>query len=144
VRSGRGVMVTRRLISVAAMVATGGCYFHSSVLEARPESGSLVMVTLTTDSNPHLWALLGAEAHVVEGRVMPASSDTLMLAVRRVTRLDGHDEPWHGEPVGLPRSSVVRVERRWLSIPATTALVGGVLAGLVVAAEAVKKPPVQH
>lgn len=121
-----------------------GCYFHSVVHEASPEPGSTVMVTLSQDSDPRLDGLIGSHAYIVDGQVLPSPPDSLALALKHVQRLGGHVEPWHGEHIAFPKSSVVGIERRRLSVPATAALVGGIMTGLVALGKAVGKPPVMH
>ena len=134
----------RPCLLAATLMVTGGCYFHSVVHESSPEPGTVVMVTLSQDSDPRLAALIGSNAYVVDGRVLPSTPDSLALALRHVQRSGGHLEPWHGEHVAFPKTSVRGVERRRLSVPATMGLVGGVMAGLVLLGKAVAKPPVLH
>jgi hypothetical protein len=134
----------RCCVLACALILTIGCYFHSVVHESSPEPGSLVTVTLSQDSDPRLSALIGSNAYIVEGRVIPSTPDSLALALRHVQRLGGHVEPWHGEHVAFPKNEVRGVERRWLSVPATALLVGSVMTGLVLAGKAVAKPPVLH
>ena len=134
----------RSCLLAATLIVVSGCYFRAEVHDFTPEPGTAVRVTLTADSNPGLWSVLGRMPHIVEGHVLSGGADTLALALSHVERFDGHGEPWHGERVGVPRSSVVRIERRWLSLPATVGLVGGVMVGLVLAGKAVARPPVLH
>jgi hypothetical protein len=134
----------RCCVLAGALILTIGCYFHSVLHESYPEPGSLVTVTLSQDSDPRLSALIGSNAYIVEGRVIPSTPDSLALALRHVQCIGGHVEPWHGEHVAFPKSEVRGVERRWLSVPATALLVGGVMTGLVLAGKAVAKPPVLH
>ena len=134
----------RSCMLAATLMAIGGCYFHSVVHESSPEPGTVVMVTLSQDSDPRLASLIGSNAYVVDGRVLPSTPDSLALALRHVQRLGGYVEPWHGEHVAFPKTSVRGVERRRLSVPATMGLVGGVMTGLVLLGKAVAKPPVMH
>ena len=134
----------RSWLIAGTLILCIGCYFHSVVNDASPKPGSTVVVTLSQDSDPRLAALIGPNAYLVEGHVLPSAPDSLALALKHVTRLGGHVEPWHGEHVAFPRSMVVGVERRRLSVPATAALVGGVMTGLVALGKAVAKQPVMH
>lgn len=134
----------RSCLLAATLMVTGGCYFHSVVHESSPAPGTVVMVTLSQDSDPRLASLIGSNAYVVDGRVLPSTPDSLALALRHVQRLGGRVEPWHGEHVAFPKTSVRGVERRRLSVPATLGLVGGVMTGLVLLGKAVAKPPVMH
>lgn len=134
----------RLCLIACALFLCVGCYFHSVVREASPEPGSAVLVTLSQDSDPRLITLIGSNAYTVDGRVLPSTRDSLTLALSHVTRVGGHVEPWHGEHIAFPKTMVLGVERRRLSVPATAALVGGVMVGLAALGKAVAKQPVMH
>lgn len=134
----------RLCLIACTLILSVGCYFHSVVSDASPKLGSTVLVTLSRDSDPRLITLIGSNAYTVDGHVLPSTPDSLALALSHVTRLGGHVEPWHGEHVAFPKSMVVGVERRRLSVPATAGLVGGVMIGLAALGKAVAKQPVMH
>jgi hypothetical protein len=134
----------RWCLIACTLILSVGCYFHSVVSDASPKPGSTVLVKLSQDSDPRLTALIGPNAYFVDGHVLKSTSDSLALALSHVQRLGGHVEPWHGEHVAFPRSIVAGVERRRLSVPATAALVGGIMTGLVALGKVVAKQPVMR
>ena len=134
----------RCCLIACSLILSVGCYFHSVVSDASPKPGLRVLVTLSRDSDPRLITLIGSNAYTVDGHVLPSTSDSLALALSHVTRVGGHVEPWHGEHVAFPKSMVVGVERRRLSVPATAGLVGGIMIGLAALGKAVAKQPVMH
>jgi len=131
------------IVVTAAAAVSSGCYFRRSMHDA-PTPNSSVTVTLTADGTEALSDPLGPGARALDGRVLPSGSDTVALAVHRVTRIDGRIEQWKGEHVAFPRRAVDRVERRWFSPLATAAVVGGSVTGLVLAANMAGRAPVLH
>jgi len=135
----------RWLIAVTAAVGvSSGCYFHRAMLDEPPVPNTSVTLTLTSDGAETLSDPLGPGARELDGRLLPSAPDTVALAVYRMTRVGGRIEPWKGEHVAMPRRAVARLERRWFSPFATAAVVGGVVTGLVLAAQVAGRAPVLH
>jgi|SRR6266550_2352992 len=133
------MLVHRWFIAVTAAAAvSSGCYFHRAILDPVPVPNTSVTVTLTHDGQEHLSGLLGPGARALDGRVLPSSPDTIALAVYRIRRVTGRIEEWKGEHVAVPQRSAARVEERRFSAPVTTAVVGGAVLGLALAAELIK------
>lgn len=128
----------RLLAALTAATVVSGCYFHRAILDPVPVPNTSVTVTLTHDGQEQLSGLLGPGARALDGRVLASSPDTIALAVYRVRRVDGRIEQWEGRHVALPQRSAARVEERRFSAPVTTAIVGGAVLGLVLAAELIK------
>jgi len=128
----------RLLAALTTATVASGCYFHRAILDPVPVPNTSVTVTLTHDGQEQLSGLLGPGARDLDGRVLPSSPDTIALAVYRIRRVTGRVEEWKGEHVAVPQRSAARVEERRFSVPVTTAVVGGAVIGLVLAAELIK------
>ena len=128
-------------VFAAATFIWTGCYFHTAFRGLSANPGATVEVTLTPWGSDSLAPRLGVGAHAVDGRVVSSGSDTLALAVSRVLLTSGKIQPWLQERVALPHDAIASVEGRRFSAPATVLLAGGALAGLIIVAKAVKKPP---
>lgn len=118
----------------AVTVVSSGCYVHRVIVDSSPAPNTSVTITLTSDGTSELSGALGPGARAVDGRVLPSAPDTIALAVHRVRRVGGRIEDWKGEHVSVPRPAVAGVEARLLSAPATGAVVGGAVVGLVLVA----------
>ncbi len=125
----------------AATFIWTSCYFHTAFRGLSANPGKTVEVTLTPWGSDSLAPRLGVDVHAVDGRVVPSGPDTLALAVSRVLLVSGKMQPWLQERVALPHDAIARVEGRRFSAPATMLLAGGAVAGLIIAAKAVRKPP---
>jgi hypothetical protein len=112
------------------------CYSYKHAGSAdvvEPANGSHIQVRLTQDGAVSLAQRIGANAVTVEGEVLAAGADSLLLAVREVEHAGQATITWNGEKIGIPRGAIASVGQRRLSIGAT-ALLGGLAAGTVIAA----------
>jgi hypothetical protein len=94
------------------------------LLDLRPRAGSCAghqrhchpAPTARAQGSPQL----GSDALVLEGRLLPSTPDSLVIAASHVARLGERGEMWRGERVALPLQFVARVQRRRVSVPRTT------------------------
>ncbi|HET6779437.1 MAG TPA: hypothetical protein VFH26_11145 [Gemmatimonadales bacterium] len=103
------------------------CYTYRPLSTPEPTPGARVSAQLTTEGSRDLTSQIGPEVLHVEGNVLRTDSAGMELKVQEVESYRGIRSDWHGEMVRLPRTAVVGVQERRLSVGGTT-LMGGVLA----------------
>lgn len=118
------------LFSLTLIAAVAGCYESVPVQTAVPKAGSEVEVRLTDTGRSSLREVVGPGAATVRGHYQTSPDDSLRLSVLGVTRLNGQEDFWKGEPVGLSRSDIALLSERRMSKPKTGAVL--VLSALAV------------
>ena len=110
-----------------------GCYQTVPLVSPTPRAGAEIEVRLTDRGSSTLRELVGAGATTVRGHYEGESADTLRLAVLGVTRRNGQEDFWKGEPVGLLKSDIATLGERRISTARTSVVValGAVAAFLV-------------
>ncbi|HXQ28276.1 MAG TPA: hypothetical protein VN848_03315 [Gemmatimonadales bacterium] len=98
------------------ILATAGCYNFDPVPQTGPQSGSVVITTLTDQGSLDLGRYLGPQVAAVVGRVQRLNGDDIVLSVSSVRNHDGIEHFWKGETVTLPRPDIASVDIRKLSI----------------------------
>jgi len=88
-----------------------------------------VRLTLSDSGGNAAYGPLGSSLRQIEGRTTAVNDSSVRMLVTGVTRKTGYDESWGGDPVAVPRSYIVSVEKRKLSVPRTLATIGAVIAG---------------
>ena len=126
--------MTRRF-AIASLVFLGGCYGYYPPDTPAPV-GKSVEVTLTDSGSFALARQIGPSAAAINGRLTSDSASALILSVTGVRQRDGNEVDWKGERVLVPRPLVVKLEERRFSRGRTTLFVGSVVAGLLVARQA--------
>ena len=114
-------MAASRLSAALTLVLTG-CYVSVPVESTVPRAGSEVEVRLTDTGRSSLREIVGPGAATVRGHFRESPKDSLQLSVLGVTRLNGQEDFWRGEPVGLSRSDIAVLSERRLSKPKTGAV----------------------
>ena len=133
-----------RGVCALGMILLTGCYYRTRFGPDGPPVGSSVRVTLTPAASRSLTDVIGDRVHVLDGRTVRGSRDSLSIAVTRIGRFDDSGVKWNGETVTLPRVDVLAVERRELSAPMTALMVGSALMATVLAAKALGKPVINY
>ena len=118
----------------ALLVVLTGCYESVPVQTATPRAGSEVEVRLTDTGRSSLREVVGPGAATVRGHFQESPKDSLKLSVLGVTRLNGQEDFWKGEPVGFSKSDIAVLSERRISKPKT----GAVLALSAIAVSLVK------
>jgi len=127
--------VMRRLTRSSAtfllglLLATGACQQYVELGVPTPVANTDVRLTLSDSGGNAAYGPLGSSLRQIEGRATSVSDSSIRMLVTGVTRKTGYDESWGGDPVAVPRSYIVSVEKRTLSVPRTLATVGAVIAG---------------
>lgn len=114
-------MAPRRLSPLLIVILTG-CYESIPVGTMSPRAGSEVEVRLTDTGRSSLREVVGPGAEIVRGHYQSSPTDSLRLSVLGVTRLNGQEDFWKGEPVGFSRSDIALVSERRISKPKTGAV----------------------
>jgi hypothetical protein len=107
-----------------------GCYSYRPLATTNPEPGTSLGVTLTDAGSVELGRYLGSDTFIVRGRLVRADEGGLVLAVASVETKRGDWNPWSGETVTLPASTIASVEVRQFAKGRTMLLAGVGVAGL--------------
>ena len=126
-------IVRRRAAGLLVPWLLSACHGYAASSPVTVPTNEPVRVQLTDRATADLAAALGPSAHLVRGRLTERGDSTLTLHVSSVTRYDGIEESWRGEPVRVPFAAVARLEREQLSRTRSGLLVGGVAAALALA-----------
>jgi len=130
----RTLIVRRRAVGLLVPWLLSACHGYAASSPATVPTNAPVRVQLTDRATVDLAGALGPSVHLVRGRLTERGDSTLTLHVSSVTRYDGTEESWRGEPVRVPLAAVARLEREQLSRARSGLLVGGVAAALALAA----------
>jgi hypothetical protein len=125
-------MTARRFVPLLIVILTG-CYESVPVGTLPPKAGSEVEVRLTDTGRSSLREVVGPGATSVRGHYQAGPTDSLRLSVLGVTRLNGQEDFWKGEPVGFSRSDIAVLSERRISKPKTGAVLAlsAIAVGLV-------------
>ena len=113
--------------------ALTACHGYESYPPTAVPTDAPVRVELTDRAAVDLAAALGPRARLVHGRVAERGDSAVTLRVSSITRRDGVEESWRGEPVRVPIAGVARFERERLSPTRSGLLAGGIAAALALA-----------
>ena len=129
----RSFLVRRRAAALLVPWAVTACHGYESYSPTAVPTDAPVRVELTDRAAVDLAASLGPRTRLVHGRVAERSDSVLTLRVSSITRRDGVEESWRGEPVRVPLAGVARFERERLSPTRTGLFAAGVAAVLALA-----------
>ena len=131
-RAARGAAA--RFAPLAGLVLLGGCYTFVSAAPETVPAGARVRVALTEPGAAALASTVGASVRGVEGNLLRAGGDTLVVRADRLLTTAGVDVQWAGGQLNIPGPWRGGLDRRRLATGRTAALVAGgavVSAGLV-------------
>jgi len=114
---------------LALLLAAGACQQYVELGVPAPPANMDVRLTLSDSGGNAAYGPLGSSLRQIEGRTTAVNDSSVRMLVTGVTRKTGYDESWGGDPVAVPRSYIVSVEKRKLSVPRTLATIGAVIAG---------------
>ena len=106
-----GLRYGRRALLGAALVALPACYDYVPVTTS-PPVGEIVALDITDRGRVDLADRFGPGVARIEGRLTSAAPDQYVLAVSRVTQINGETAAWTGETVHLSRDVVGSVQNR--------------------------------
>ncbi len=118
-----------RAFVVVVLMVLSGCYSYVPVAVSGPPPGTRANLVLTDEGTVEMARLVGPRAQAIEGDVVSANGESLILAVRRVERRDGIEEFWKGEQVTVPRAAVATFTERKLSRTRTVLFTAGAAIG---------------
>jgi hypothetical protein len=122
--------IVRRTMLCASMAPAWACYDYVPVTTA-PPVGEIVALDITDRGRVDLTDRFGSGIARIEGRLVSAAPDQYVLAITRVTQINGDHAAWTGETARLSSAVVGTVQTRRLSV-ARTSLLSGVAAAAVV------------
>ena len=129
----RSSLVRRRAAALLVPWALTACHGYESYSPTVVPTDAPVRVELTDRAAVDLAAALGPRARLVHGRVAERGDSVVTLRVSSITRRDGIEESWRGEPVRVPLAGVARFERERLSPTRTGLFAAGIAAVLALA-----------
>jgi hypothetical protein len=86
-------------------------------------------LTVSDETASVQYGAIGSNVRQVEGKIISANDSAISLSVTSVQRRTGFGESWNGETVSIPRSSIVMLEGRQLSVSRTLASAAAIVAG---------------
>ena len=110
--------------ATALLMTSVSCYRLIPTDGGAPTIGRELVLELSERGAIELAPQLGVQLQSVTGRVSGFSNDVYDLAVTQTNSRSGVETIWRGEPVSIPRSSVVRVGERQLDRRRTWIVVG--------------------
>jgi hypothetical protein len=120
----------RLALSSAAIMTLPACYDYVPVTTA-PPVGEIVAFEITDRGRVDLADRFGSGILRIEGRLMSAPTDQYVLAVSRITQINGDKATWNGETVRLNRAVVGGIENRRFSRGRTAIVAAVATAGVV-------------
>jgi len=128
----RRVALDRRLAAaIGWLPVLAGCYTYTPIATLQPAPGTNVSLVLSDEGRMQSVRQVGPYAMRVEGELVQASSDDLVLAVSDVVDIRGTRSKWTGETVSLPRTYVMTTYQKSFSRSRTALLATAVGAGIV-------------
>jgi hypothetical protein len=119
----------RMFIGVVLIASgTAACYATVPLGNAPPPVGSDVVLRLNDTGTNQLASLVGPGVVTVNGRLISAPQDSLVLAVTSTTRRDGEEVFWKKERLAAPQQFIALVEQKQIST-VRSVIVGAALAG---------------
>ena len=118
----------RRALSAVLLVVCG-CQKYVELGNSPAVTRGDVRLTVSDETAPLQYGAIGSNVRQVEGKVISTTDSAITLSVTSVLRRTGFGEAWNGETVSIPRTSIVMIESKQLSVSKTLATVGAVVAG---------------
>jgi len=123
----------RRLaVAIGFLPVVAGCYTYTPIATLQPAPGSNLSLVLSDEGRMQSMRQVGPYAMRIEGELLSATPEDLVLAVSDVVDIRGTHSKWTGESVSLPRSYVMMTYQKQFSRSKTvlvaTAVAGGIVA----------------
>jgi hypothetical protein len=120
----------RLALLCAAIMTLPACYDYVPVTTS-PPVGEIIAIEITDRGRGDLADRFGSGILRIEGRLMSAPADQYVLAVSRITQINGDKASWNGETVRLNRAVVGGIENRRFSRGRTAIVAAVATAGVV-------------
>jgi hypothetical protein len=132
---GRQPSSRRLTVAIGFLPVLAGCYTYTPIATLQPAPGTNLSLVLSDEGRMQSMRQVGPYAMRIEGELLQATSDDLVLAVSDVVDIRGTRSKWTGESVSLPRSYVMMTYQKQFSRSKTvllaTAVAGGIVAIIV-------------
>jgi len=104
----RRLALDRRLaVAIGWFARSGGLLYVIPITTLQPAPGTNVSLVLSDEGRMQSVRQVGPYAMRIEGELVQASSDDLVLAVSDVVDIRGTRSKWTGETISLPRTYVM-------------------------------------
>jgi len=128
----RPVAPYRRLaVAIGFLPVLAGCYTYTPIAALQPAPGTNLSLVLSDEGRMQSVRQVGPYAMRIEGELVQANADDLVLAVSDVVDIRGTRSKWTGETVSLPRTYVMTTYQKQFSRSRTALLATAVGAGIV-------------
>lgn len=113
----RAIFVRRAVSSlcIATMALQTACFSYAPLGTMAPSPAQQVGVVINDRGRTLLGERVGALVDRIDGRIVSADSQNVVLDVYRVTDLRGTATTWTGERVTIPRDAVLGFRERKIS-----------------------------
>ena len=108
------------------VLLTTACYQYSSANPAPISTGTWVRIQLIRAADQRSVARYGEPVQFLEGKFVAATTDSLTIAVERVTQPDGYSHGWAGEQIRIPRNEIIGIEQETFAPLRTAGAAAGV------------------
>ena len=99
---------------LASLALLSACYTYVPVERPTPAVGEAVSLEISDQGRVALAERLGPGVLRIEGRVLGAEGEQLLISVGRIVQVNGQVNLWSGESMRLDRSLVGRTQTRRL------------------------------
>ncbi len=118
-------------MAIGWLPVLAGCYTYTPIATLQPAPGTNVSLLLSDEGRMQSVRQVGPYAMRIEGELVQANSDDLVLAVSDVVDIRGTRSKWTGETVSLPRTYVMMTYEKQFSRSRTVLLATAVAGGIV-------------
>lgn len=106
------------------LLSLSACYTYTEPTTA-PERAAAVRLRLAEPSEFRLTNLTANDVVLVDGEMIRAGSDSVLVSARWLQARSGYEFAGMGETVRVPRSNLVTLEKKRISLLKTVALAAG-------------------
>jgi hypothetical protein len=117
------------VVASLGVVGLAACQVYTPIAVSPAGVGTEVRVTLTDQGMATLAPTIGASARQMEGHITAVTDTSVTIGVTDLTRFNGVEETWKGEPVAIRRSDIATVERKQTSVARSIVLAGLIIGG---------------
>jgi hypothetical protein len=132
-----GQRTIRSSLLLTSLSAAIACTAYTPLQLGQAAAGYNVRVTLSDQGAVDLTPRIGARAVQLEGTLHEASDSSILLTVRRVTRIGGGDDNYDALDVPIPAHDIETVERSKTSVSRSLLTAGAIAATALLAARGV-------
>jgi hypothetical protein len=130
-RAPRIALHRRLAVAIGCLPLLAGCYTYTPVATPQPAPGTNLSLVLSDEGRMQSMRQVGPYAMRIEGELLQANPDDLVLAVSDVVDIRGTRSKWTGETVSLPRTYVMTTYQKQFSRSRTVLLATAVAGGIV-------------